>query len=352
MADKRRRARRAAMAVAVTLGAGLFIAAVATPLASSPRELIFEIGPVDLPPDATHHDVIQPEVRAVTLPDDGWLQGYSFDLVDRDGRPIPNRVLHHLNLVAPERRELFSPIMLRLGAAGPETAPVKLPRLLGSPVRKGDTLVLAAMLHNPTHERYAGARIRVRMPYVPAASRVKPVSVYPFWVDVMPPAGKHDFDLPPGRSETYWEGSPALPGRILAAGGHMHRYALVLRFEDRTASRVIWEATAQTDSAGQVVGVPTKYFLWPPGATVDPSHVYRLSVVYDNPTGATIPEGGMGAFGGIFIPTGDRGWPEVVRSHPEYGEDVRVVWRIGREQAGSGTAATGHAGHDYEASRR
>ena len=36
----------------------------------------------------------------------------------RGGKPLPHALIHHVNLIAPEKRELFSPIMLRIGAQG------------------------------------------------------------------------------------------------------------------------------------------------------------------------------------------------------------------------------------------
>jgi hypothetical protein len=55
--------------------------------------------------------------------------------------------------------------------------------------------------------------------------------------------------------------------------------------------------------------------------------VYRLVAVYDNPTGAPIPDGGMGALGGVVWPTGSAPWPSVERSNAEYQYDVRYSWR-------------------------
>ena len=60
--------------------------------------------------------------------------------------------------------------------------------------------------------------------------------------DFTPPSGAHSFDLPPGRSSSSWEGAPAVPARLLAAGGHLHKYGTALRFEDVTTGEVIWEA--------------------------------------------------------------------------------------------------------------
>ena len=106
------------------------------------REYVIDIGPVSMPAHGGHGDVEQPSPLALELPVDGWLRGLAFELVDENGKQLPRRMLHHLNLIVPDRRELFSQIMLRIGAAGPETKPYVLPWFLGYRVRPGDSLTL------------------------------------------------------------------------------------------------------------------------------------------------------------------------------------------------------------------
>lgn len=290
-------------------------------------DLLLDLGPVDLPAHAMHDAIRQPPPLAVRVPVDGWMHGYSVDVYDSAGALVPHVVLHHLNVIAPEHRELFSQIMLRVAAAGSETAPVALPSFIGFRLHAGDSLMVSAMLHNPTDRSYAGAHVKVRFKFSDASGWLHPLSVYPFYLDVMPPAGGHSFDLPPGRSERAWEGRPAVGGRILAVGGHLHKYGVQLRLEDRTANRVIWEVKPDTNASGDIVSIPVKKFLWTLGVSIRPDHVYRLVAVYENPTGAVIPDGGMGALGGVIWPTGSQPWPSVNRSNAEYQYDVRFSWR-------------------------
>lgn len=329
--------RRAARSVALVLCA-IGLAAVGTAeaqiteelrvtLSEDSRLLTLEMGPFDLPAGADHHAVAQPRPFMGPVPVDGYLHGYRVEIVDAQGRPVPQGVLHHINIITPDRRELFSNIMLRIGAAGQETGPVELPRFLGYRVKAGERIMLAGMLHNPTNESYEGVRVRVHMPFTPAGGFFRPLSVYPVYVDVMPPASIHEYDLPPGRSEKSWEGSPAVPGRLLGVGGHLHKYAVALRFEDVTTGKVIWEAAPYVDENGEVTGMPTKRFLWTFGVPLRPDHTYRLTAIYDNPTGETIPGGGMGTLGGIFRPSSGVEWPEVNREHPEYVLDVQITDR-------------------------
>lgn len=306
-------------------------------------EVVLGLDPVELPANTGHHAVDQPGARATVIPVNGWLHGYAVELVDGAGRPVPREVLHHVNILRADRRELFSPIMQRVGAAGSETADVRLPRLLGYPVDRGDSLIVIAEFHNPTPVSYAGVRLRVRMPHTAPGDWPTPMRVYPFYLDVTPPAAPHGFDLPVGRSEASWEGRPAVSGRILGMGGHLHTLAVELRLEDLTVGEVVWRSEPVLDEAGELVGMPQSKLWWRLGLPVHADHTYRLTAVYDNTTGAPIPEGGMGALGGIIVPSGDAEWPAVDRSDDVYTEDYlrRVANRGGR----AADAGSGHGGH-------
>ena len=301
------------------------------------KELVFEIGPLHLEANADHGEVPQPKAQAVALPIAGYLHGFTYEILDAQGNPIPTAMLHHVNIIAPQRRELFSQIMQRVGAAGAETGPVTVPKLIGYPVSKGDSLLFTAMLHNPTNESYHNAKLRIRMRYSDT-NRAFPVwPVQPFYLDVMPPAGGHAYDLPPGRSSKSWEGKPAIDGRVLAVGGHMHKYGISLRLEDVTENKVLWEAKPEFDEKGNVVAMPKKYFVWRFGIPLKAENTYRLTAFYDNPTGKMIPGGGMGALGGIVVPADSQRWPGVNRKHPEYLHDVKVTYQ--------GAHGGGHSGH-------
>jgi hypothetical protein len=294
---------------------------------SSARVVTVEVGPFRIDPAGSAGSMVLTGPRVVAMPVDGWLQSVTVDLVDSSGRVLPRELIHHLNVIAPERRELFSPIMLRIGAAGPETPPIELPSVLGFRVRPGDSVLVTAMLHNGTARPHDDVRVRVRLGYTPAADmRPPPLSIFPFYLDVMPPAGVHAYDLPPGHSERYWQGRPAVAGRVLAVGGHLHRYGVALRFEDVTAHELLWKARPVIDSSGEVRAMPTEKFLWRLGIPLRPDHVYRLTAVYDNPTGRMIPDGAMGTLGGVFLPARGTTWARVERSDPQYQLDVRVTY--------------------------
>jgi hypothetical protein len=305
-------------------------------------ELVFELKPVDLPAGAGHHGMEQPAPLEGIVPRAGWVNGYRVELIDEDGNVVPQDVVHHVNIIVPGRRELFSQITQRLGAVGHETAPVRMPRLVGYPLRSGDRILLSAMLHNPTEQSWKGVRVRVRLPHIANDAFLRPVRVYPFYLDVMPPAGTHDFDLPPGEFEMAWEGQPAVSGRILAMGGHVHKYAQYLRLENVTTGEVVYETKPILDDSGDVVGMPQDFYFWRFGVPISKENTYRVIVKYDNPTGATIPGGGMGAMGGIMVASGDDEWPTIDPRDPEYQKDLAVTWR--RDEEGmSGMPGMSHS---------
>lgn len=290
------------------------------------QELVFELGPLHLEAGAAHGHVTQPKAQAIAVPHSVYLHGFTTEMIDAAGKPIPSVLLHHVNIIAPQRRELFSQIMQRVGAAGSETGPVVVPKFLGYPMSAGDSLLFTAMFHNPTQQSYHNARLRIRMRYSVPDPKRPLVSIQPFYLDVMPPAGMHAYDLPPGRSEQSWEGKPAVNGRVLIVGGHLHKYGVALRLENVTEGKVLFEAAPELDTDGNVVGMPKQYFMWKLGIPLRADHTYRLTAIYDNPTGRAIPGGGMGALGGVLLPDDGQAWPSVDRRHPEYRHDVKFTY--------------------------
>jgi hypothetical protein len=286
------------------------------------RDLVMEIGPVDLPAGGDHRQL--PAFHAI-VPLSGWLHGYRVEMVDGEGHAVPRITLHHVNVIAPGQRELFSQIMLRVAAASQETEPVVLPRMMGYRVHRGQELIVTSMVHNPTARAYHNVWLRLHFPYTASGGMVRPVSILPFYMDVMPPASMHSYDLAPGHSSRTWEARPAVAGRILAIGGHMHQYGTALRLEDVTARKLIWQGRPVLDREGRVVSMPSARFLWSLGVPVRPDHVYRVTAEYDNTSGQTIPGGAMGALGGVIVPDDLARWPGVDRNSPELKLDWHLV---------------------------
>jgi hypothetical protein len=291
-------------------------------------EMVFLIGPVDLPGSQGHGGHLHVgaiPLQVVTFPRAGWIDGFLADMVDSKGTPLKENFLHHVNVIDPDRRELFSPISQRIMAAGPETGKKELPSSMGLPVEEGQRLLVRAVFHNPTPVDHVGLYLRIRFDFTPSQAGEGRASVFPVYLDVRPPVGRKDFDLPPGPSTQSWEGSPAVTGRLLAAGGHMHQYGKGLVLQDVTGGKVLWKVEPKVDAEGNIESIPIGSFWKKGGLPMRSDHVYRLSVMYDNPTGETIERGGMGTLGGVFIPEPGEAWPAVAKEDPQYVADLRYT---------------------------
>ncbi|MGH7460967.1 MAG: hypothetical protein ACREMA_08055 [Longimicrobiales bacterium] len=274
------------------------------------------IGPVRL---AAHESGYRAPIQLAEVPISGWVRGFSWFVTDEAGQRLSDGVLHHFNLVDPDRTELFSPVALRIMGAGRETRAQTLPPLVAYPLTAGSRFLVITMLANPSPEPHV-AYLTVRLEYQPERARLlRPVAIYPFYLDVMGPVGEKDFPVPPGRTVRSWEGSPRTNARILALGGHMHDHARRIELVDVTAGKRLWSVAPDTAN-GRVIGVPRGVAFHRGGIKLDPAHRYRVSVEYVNPTSRPAPAGGMGVIAGIV--TTRAKWPELDRSDADYITDL------------------------------
>jgi len=298
------------------------------------HELVIQLPPVDVPA-ASHggEAMVGLPLCQVLVPLNASLHGSRVEVVDGSGRLLPHEMLHHFNLSDPDRRELFLPIGLHLLAMSRETPTITIPRLLfGLPLARGQRLIAGAMLANGSDAAYRGVHVRLVLRYVPGGRPWPLYRTYPWAIDVQyplgrPPTGSKAFDLPPGRTERSWEGSPAIAGTMLGLGGHMHDYGVSLELKDMTTGKVLWRGAPVTDTAGRVITFPlARFYNWRRlGVRVVPTHRYRLTAVYQNRTGRSIRDGGMGAAAGLFVPDRGAEWPAVDTQDTLYQRDLAAT---------------------------
>ena len=293
--------------------------------------LVIDLAPVELPAHSPHHALAQPPVATLEIPQSGSIYGFRVEVVDSAGGVLPDELIHHFNLIDPDHRELFLPISRRLLAAGHETGAIRLPWLLfGLPLERGQHVVASAMAENLTAVSYHQARVRLVMNFTPAGRPWPLFSASPWQMDVAFPVGDKSFTLPTGPSARSYEGSPVVAGKIVGLGGHMHDYGRLIEFADVTTGTVIYRTAPKADSAGRIAAVPVSMlFGWTRlGVHIVPDHRYRITVSYDNPTGAPIPDGGMGVIGGLFVPDHGVRWPAADRGDSLYQQDYRHYMRL------------------------
>ncbi|HWZ59930.1 MAG TPA: hypothetical protein VNW46_13225 [Gemmatimonadaceae bacterium] len=301
-----------------------------------------ELPPVDLAAStANQESMVSLPAYQVRIPMDLALASVKVDVLDSAGHELPRTFLHHLTLTDPGRRELFLETQLHILAISKETPTIGMPKLLlGLPLARDQQLLTIGMLTNPTQTAHHGVRIRATLGYRPLGF-FPLFRAYPWGMDAMfplghPPDGTKGFDLAPGRTVRYWDSSPAVPGYLIGIGGHMHDYGVSLELRDMTTGTVLWYAMPIRDSVGHVLSMPITWFhTWHGvGTHIVPAHRYRITATYENPTGHLLPDGGMGAVGGLFVP--DRGvqWPVVDTANAVYRQDLYdVVVSVGPGQA-------------------
>jgi hypothetical protein len=291
------------------------------------QEVVIEVGPVDVPARTTAPHQCELTYQLGYVPVTGWIHGFAVQLVDARGQAVPRLRLHHIVIARPASRELFLPITQRFLGVGQETRDLRFPAwLVGAAVYAGEPLLVNTMLDNPTDNTYRGVRVHLVLHY----TRRRPLlEVSPFSIDAMFPLGEKVFDLPPGRSEHAWEGSPAVPVRLLFVGGHLHRYARSIQLSDVTTGEVIWRARPDTDRTGAVTRMPVQLIRLGLGRTLVPTHRYRLVAHYLNPTGRPLRRSGMASIAGLVAPAGRARWPVADGTDALYQEDMRRLLRSG-----------------------
>ena len=315
------------------------------------HRLVVELPAVDVPAATRGEIMVSLPLCRVLVPVSASLHSARVELLDGSGQELPRAMLHHFNLTDPEHRELFLPIGMHLLAASKETPAITVPRLLfGLPLARGQRLIAGAMLANATPQAYHGVRVRLVLHYTPGGRPWPLYRTYPWDIDVQYPLGRPGtgskaFDLPPGRTERSWEGSPSISGTILGLGGHLHDYGVRLELLDVTTGELLWSGAPTTDRAGRVTSFPlARFYKWYRlGLHVVSTHRYRLTAIYDNPTGHVIRDGGMGAVAGLFVP--DRGavWPEVDTTDTLYQRDLAATIRAGTSDMMADMMAGRHA---------
>jgi hypothetical protein len=191
---------------------------------SSRRIVQVAVGPFDIPPgaaanagngDAGPHDH-GPTAPFLTFqwPIDGWLRGVRMRVLDRDGAELPRQLVHHVNVVNLDRRQLLYPALERTIAMGQETEDIRLPPTVGIPVQRETDMGLVLAWHNTTSDSWQGVSVVLELEWLPHNTMPRPLDVLPVYMDVRYPIGQPvDFDLPAGPQQFTADFSMPIAGR-------------------------------------------------------------------------------------------------------------------------------------------
>jgi hypothetical protein len=262
-------------------------------------------------------------VGVFAWPVTAWFRAIRLEIVDAQGNALPRSIMHHMNVMNFDRRQLVYPIVERLVGFGHETSDMSVPASIGMPVQRGHRIGIVVMWHNDTDQDVEGAYLRLTFRLNPRRQTPRPMTVLPFFVDAhLVPGGVNTFDVPPGGHTQAYEFTLPISGHLLAVGGHIHEHGAWIRLEEAGTGRDIVTIHAQRDAQGQVLSVSRALLgVWGEGPHLRAGRRYRLLVRYDNPTNDTL-QGMMGLMAGIFAPDDLRRWPALDRTDPAYLADL------------------------------
>ena len=310
---------------------------------SSRREVVVTAGPFvirHMPKNMDHGMMHEMEGTTTPLlrfewPMAAWFRGFDIELADAQGRPLDSRLVHHLNVMNFNRRQLLYPAVERMVAAGSETGSVSVPKSIGIPMEGGFRLGMYAAWNNTGDADIEGAWLTVRLAWSPKNLAPRPEDILPLYMDVSYSRVTDSYDLPPGKSSKSYEFTMPLGGRVLAIGGHAHDYAEFVSLEEVQSGKTIIMLKAETDSAGLLLKMPRKYYgVRGDGLKLTAGRQYRIRADYHNPTGAVIPNGAMGLLAGAFVPDDYAKWPALDPNDPDIQADIAMLEKIGKPSGG------------------
>lgn len=295
---------------------------------SARGEVTVTAGPYDLPnmpPDMAEMHMGSPQVLRFDWPVDGGLRGFNLSMQTADGKPLSKSVIHHLIAVNFDRRQIVYQMVERLFGWGKETDPVMLPAGVGVPLAKGQHLGVYAMWHNDSGRDIHDAYLKMTLAFIPKSRLQNPV--LPMYVDVNNHiGGVTTFDVPPGKSARAYDFEFPLNGRLVGIGGHLHDYGAAVRFEDAQTGKVLVRLKSDRDRNGEISKVGR--FIWgfhEEALPIEAHHKYRVVAEYDNPTGKSIPQGGMGHINGVFSPNDMAQWPVLDLANADIKRDIETL---------------------------
>jgi hypothetical protein len=289
-------------------------------------------GPFQVPHMTMHGDAAMAHQAGMTTPlvplvwpVRGGLRGFKLRIFTGDGTPLPRRLIHHLNLLDFNRRELLYPVPTRLIAIGADTPDMRVPTSHQVRLERGDSLGWYIMWNNESGPDIEDVYVELALAYGDTDGARSPLTT--IYMDTNLKVGSPtSFDVPPGRSEKSYVWESPVGGALLGAGGHMHQYGVEVRLEDVQTGEVMFRLASHSDEEGEA-WVDQKIFrrffnLFDASIQLKANHPYRIVGVYDNPTGGAIPAGGMAQIGGLFRPQDWARWPANDSNDPLYRLDV------------------------------
>ena len=167
----------------------------------------------------------------------------------------------------------------RFFASGNERTAISLPAGYGYRVRWYDSwnMLVDLMNHSPTDKT-----VYVQLTVTTRPSWESVMSVRPVWLDI-DQCGDSEYSIPAGFSDTHWDWTVNVPGKVVAALGHVHGHGVAVQATNESeGGRSICRSTATLDPASVHNVLAMSTCTGDPLATVRSGQTVRLHSEYQS----------------------------------------------------------------------
>lgn len=219
---------------------------------------------------------------------DCYITGFTPNLVYGDGTPATmasGAMLHHFVLANQFRRDAtcgsswLGLLGERFFAAGDERTVAALPAGYGYRVRWYDSWnAIVDLMNMSTTQKtvYVEVRYTVR----PSWESVRPVR--PVWLDV-DQCGDSEYSIPAGQSDTHWDWTVNVPGKIVTMLGHVHGHGVRIEATNESLGGASICNSTATLAPDQHHVVSMSTCERDPVAVIGAGQTVRLHSIYDSP---------------------------------------------------------------------
>jgi len=270
---------------------GVTLSVASAPAEAATTTKTVRYGPYTVP-GGTHedpgmiHNRLQFAVRRPCA--DCYITSFTPDLVYEDGtaaRLDTGMMLHHVVLTNQFRRDAtcgdrwLGLAGERFFASGDERTRVKLPSGYGYRVRWYDSwnLLVDLMNHSSTART---VYVQVTYTYRPSWENVQ--RVRPVWLDI-DQCGDSEYSIPAGFSDTHWDWQVNVPGKVVAAIGHVHGQGIAVEATNESrGGQSICRSTATLSPSDVHSVLAMSTCTGDPVATVGAGETVRLHSEYQS----------------------------------------------------------------------
>ena len=260
-----------------------------TPVRAATYTKVVRYGPFTIPAATEAGPGVLPNRLKVAVQRpciDCYVTSVQPDLVDANGvtaNIATGPMLHHAVLTSQWRPDAtcgnawLGLAGERFFASGNERTPLSLPPGYGYRVRWYDSwnLLVDLMNHAPVAQT---VYFQVTFTYRPPWDPVKPVR--PVWLDI-DQCGDSKYAIPEGFSDSHWDWSVNVPGKVVAMLGHVHGHGIAVEATNESQGGAsICRSTAEADPADAHVIVSMSSCVGDPVAIVQTGEVVRLHSEY------------------------------------------------------------------------